>query len=60
MILDEIIKIHSDLLNRGIFPKRVYLSKGDALKLYEELERQVQYIHTLSIVITNKHGIWCD
>lgn len=60
MILDEIIRIHSDLLKRGTFPKRVYLNKTDVLRLYEEIDRQVQSIHTLSIVITNKPGIWCE
>ena len=60
MVLDEIVRIHTDLVDKGIFPKRVYLHKEDALRLYEELDRQVLRIHTLTIIITNKHGIWCD
>ena len=60
MILDNIIMIHTDLISKGIFPTRVYMNKSHAEKLYEEVERQVTTIHTLSIVITNKTGIWCE
>jgi len=60
MVLDEIIRIHSDLISRGIFPKRVYLNKNHLRALHEELERQVYTIHSLSIIVTTKAGIWCE
>lgn len=60
MVLDEILRLHNELLNKGIFPKRIYLNKKMLETLYEEIEREVMYIHTLSIVVTNKSGIWCE
>ena len=60
MILDEIIDIHSSLIKKGIFPKRVYMNKRQLERLQDELERQVMYIHNLSIVVTTKTGIWCE
>jgi len=60
MILDEVIRVHSDLIKRGIFPKRVFMNKRQYELLSEEIEKSVMYIHNLSIVVTNKTGIWCE
>ncbi len=60
MVLDEVIRLHNELLIKGIFPRRIFMSREKLNQLYEELERQVMYIHTLSIVVTNKGGIWCE